>query len=157
MWTAIQKAWLQECSSRLQRLEAQRRGLGKVGQAKQVYRRPIVQRVGGKVMRLWLSGASRGSPALLERQPHREACLALIMEDWAPPPRGRRPRAGPQPGLSSWPVTHPDCMSQNGEQKRWDNPVLSREVWTGTTFQRKRDQRMSLRGASATPSGGCLG
>ena len=31
MWTAIQKAWLPGCSSRLQRLEAQRRGLGKVG------------------------------------------------------------------------------------------------------------------------------
>ena len=31
MWTAIQKAWLPGCCSRLQRLEAQRWGLGKVG------------------------------------------------------------------------------------------------------------------------------
>ena len=137
MWTATQKAWLQGCSSRLQRLEAQHGAWVRLVRLSVSLEGRLCR--GGA--RWWGSGflEQAGKSCLVgEAATPREAWLALILEDWAPPPRGRCPRAGPQPGLSSWPVTHPDCMSWNGDRQRRDNPVLSREVWTGTTFQRKR-------------------
>ena len=89
-------------------------------------------------MRLWLSGASR-EVLPCWRGSHTEGGLAGSDTGGLGSPTSWQVPQGRSPAWAQLLACHhPDCMSWNGDRQRRDNPVLSREVWTGTTFQRKR-------------------